>query len=302
MKCLTGIAVSLLVAAGVAGYAADEKKLGWSDTADFSYVFTSGNSSTNTFGFKNVLKRDWQDAAFTPRAGAVRSSSEVVTDKKAFVRSDGTVSIIEDKEKQTSAEFYFLNGQYDRNISENFYWFVGAGWERNELAGIANRYVVSAGVGNIWHNTDDMKFKTFYGVTWTNEKQVEVEVEIDGEIVIVRKSDSFVGVRGGYDYLNKLTASTTIGSVLIVDLDTSETSNWRGDWTNWVAVAINSRMALKAGLQLLYDNQPAIEFVPQFRRSIDRVPIPAGFVPDGAKEDPLDKLDSIFTTSLVINW
>jgi putative salt-induced outer membrane protein YdiY len=291
MKCLKGIAFSVLVAASFAGFAADEKKLGWSDTADFSYVFTSGNSSTNTFGFKNVLKRDWQDAAFTLRAGAVRASSEVVTDKKAFVRSDGTVSIIEDKEKQTSAEFYFLNGQYDRNISENFYWYAGAGWERNELAGISNRYVASAGVGNIWHNTDDMKFKTFYGVTWTSEKSVAGE------------SDSFVGVRGGYDYLNKLTASTTIGSVLIVDLDASETSNWRGDWTNWVAVAINNRMALKAGLQLLYDNEPAVELVDKYKLPTERVPIPPGFVKaKNPAKDPLDKLDSIFTTSLVINW
>lgn len=289
MKCLTGIAVSVLVAAGVAGFAADEKKLGWSDTADFSYVLTSGNSSTNTFGFKNVLKRDWQDAAFTLRAGAVRASNEVVT--RAAIQRSGGVTFLEDSRNETSTEFYYLNGQYDRNITENFYWYVGAGWERNEPAGISNRYVASAGVGNIWHNTDDMKFKTFYGVTWTNEKPV------------VGESDSFVGVRGGYDYLNKLTASTTIGSVLIVDLDASETSNWRGDWTNWVAVAINNRMALKAGLQLLYDNRPSFRQVDLYERIPDRAPIDlTGFQKIGTVDQELDKLDSIFTTSLVINW
>ncbi len=289
MKRLVGIAVSLLAAASVVGYAADEKKLGWSDTADFSYVLTSGNSSTNTFGFKNVLKRDWQDAAFTLRAGAVRASNEVVT--RAAIKRPSGVTFLEDSENVTSTEFYYLNGQYDRNISENFYWFVGAGWERNEPAGVSNRYVVSGGVGNIWNNTDDLKFKTFYGVTWTNQKPV------------VGDSDSFVGVRAGYDYFNKLTATTTMGSVFIIDLNASEASDWRGDLTNWVAVAINNRMALKAGLQLLYDNRPSFRDVDVYERVPILAPdIPPGFVKTGTVAQELDKLDSIFTTSLVINW
>lgn len=289
MKRLVGIAVSLLAAASVVGYAADEKKLGWSDTADFSYVLTSGNSSTNTFGFKNVLKRDWQNAAFTLRAGAVRASNEVVT--RAAIQRPSGVTFLEDSENVTSTEFYYLNGQYDRNISENFYWFVGAGWERNEPAGISNRYVVSGGVGNIWNNTDDLKFKTFYGVTWTSQKPV------------VGDSDSFVGVRGGYDYFNKLTATTTMGSVFILDLNASEASDWRADLTNWVAVAINNRMALKAGLQLLYDNRPSFRDVDLYKRPLVRTPdIPPGFEKTGTVAQELDKLDSIFTTSLVINW
>lgn len=282
------VAAAVLLAVTAVAQAEDQKKLGWSDVAEFSFVMTGGNTTTSTFGFKNALRRDWERAAFTLRAGAVRAESDTVT-RAAFVDGDG-FNIVEDTKTDTTAEFYFLNGQYDRNVTDKFYWFVGAGWERNEPAGISNRYIASAGVGNIWHNTDDLKFKTFYGLTWTNEKPV------------VGESDSYVGVRGGYDYFNKLTASTTMGSLLVIDLNGSETSDWRADWTNWVAVSINQRMALKASLQLLYDNQPAVRSVDLYDQIPTREIDLDGYEKVGTVQQELDELDTIFTTSLVITW
>ncbi len=282
-----GLMVALVCAAGIAVHAADEKKLGWADTTEFGYVLTSGNFKTDALGFQNVAKRKWQSAILTLRAGAVRAQDEVVA-KFAILRPDRTVRVVEAMANGPSAASYYLNGQYDRNISARLYWFAGAGWERNDLTGVSHRSLVSGGVGNIWHNTDDPQFKTLYGVTWTDGRPVGGD------------SDRFVGVRAGYDYLNKLTATTGIGGLLLLDINASETRDWRGDWTNWVAVAISKRLALKAELQLLYDNQPVLESLDLVTRS--GLPGLPAFIGIGSFTRPVDKLESIFTASLVINW
>jgi hypothetical protein len=106
---------------------------------------------------------------------------------------------------------------------------------------------------------------------------------------------------GRTDHLNKLTATTGMGSLLLLDINASETRDWRGDWTNWVAVAINERLALKAGLQLLYDNQPALESMDLVGRFVGLPGLPPFYL-IGSFTRPVDKLDSIFTASLVINW
>jgi putative salt-induced outer membrane protein YdiY len=286
-KRSTGLTVALVCAAGIAIHAADEKKLGWADTTEFGFVLTSGNFSTNALGFRNVAKHDWQSATLTLRAEALRAQDEATT-RFAILRPDRTVRVVEGRANGPSVASYSLNVQFDRNITERLYWFAGAGWARNDLTGVSERSLVTGGVGNIWHNTDDLQFKTFYGMTWTDERSV------------AGISDRFVGIRTGYDYLNELTATISMGSLLLLDINASETRDGRGDWTNWVAVAINRRLALKAELQLLYDNQPVLESMDLVTRS--GLPGLPAFIGIGSFTRPVDKLDSIFTASLVINW
>ena len=120
---------------------ADEDR--WRDTAEFSFVATAGNSDTTTLGFKNKLWRKWEQSAFELNAGAVRS--EGTTNRRAV----GTVDSFRlEDDSELTAENYFLNGRFDRKITERFFWFVGAGWDRNTFAGIDNRYTGVGGVGN----------------------------------------------------------------------------------------------------------------------------------------------------------
>ena len=68
----------------------------------------------------------------------------------------------------TSAESYYFEGRYDRDITDRFFWFAGAGWDQNRPAGIDQRYTAFSGVGNTWRDDDDVEFRTDYGLSYTD--------------------------------------------------------------------------------------------------------------------------------------
>ena len=65
------------------------KELGWSDTADFSLVMTSGNSEITTLGFNNLLQRKWEKSLFEFKVGALRAKT---TSDLGFADEDGYLS------------------------------------------------------------------------------------------------------------------------------------------------------------------------------------------------------------------
>ena len=285
----TSLAVAVLLFAGLAAatplFAEDPPKEGWSDIAEFSYVATAGNSQVKTLGFKNLLKRTWANASFEVRAGAVRSESTTRSWTVQSVAGD----IDEESTTTLSAENYYLNGRYDRKITDRFFWFGGAGWERNRPAGVDSRYWGSGGVGNIWYDTDTRKFRTDYSITYTD--QTDIVETPDFEY-------TFMGARFSWNFLQKFGTNTTYGNDFVVDENLNETSDYRGDMTNWVAVTMSQRLALKVSLQFLYDHVPA------YAEAIDpgdpTIPI-TEFTP-GRDLVQLDSLDTIFTVSLVAKF
>jgi hypothetical protein len=281
----SGIAAALLLAlAGLPGLAVaqeekkEEKKLGWFDTAELSYVLTSGNSEGTTLGFKNKLWRVWDNGLLEFNAGGIRVESTTTT--YSATGTPGNFDIDEDKDTSTTAENYYLNGRYDRKISDRFFWFVAAGWDRNEPAGVKNRYTGAGGVGNIWYARDDLKFRTDYALSWTKQDDVVENPDIE---------DSFFGLRLSWLYWNAFTETTSYTNEFIVDENLDETDDLRLNMINSLAVTMSKRLALKVSLQWLYDNQPALIAVPL-----------NGSGPDVYLE--ADDLDTIFTTSLVVNF
>ncbi len=256
---------------------ADTPKEGWSDIAEFSYVATSGNSDVRTLGLKELLRKVWNINSFEIKAGAVRSESTT----KTWEVIDAAGDVQEQSTTTLAAENYYLNGRYDRKISDRFFWYTGAGWERNRQAGIDSRYYAVGGVGNIWFNTDTNKWRTDYAATYNKEKDF---FEPPGF------KDRYTGFRFSWNYLHKW-ASTTYGNDFIVDENLDTTKDWRGDMTNWVAVAMSEKLALKVSLQWLYRNDPA------FTEAAD----PLDLVAEPVLVQ-LKKLDSIFTASLVVKF
>jgi putative salt-induced outer membrane protein YdiY len=269
----------LLAAAPVA--AADETDTGWSDVAEFSLVMTSGNSETETLGFKNTLTRSWENAAFVLNAGAIRAENTTVV---AAIGTPSSFRLVE--ETTRTAESYYLNGRYNRDVTSRFFWYAGAGWERNRFAGIENRRIVEGGVGNLWIDQEDLKFSTGYGLTFTDQEDV---------VIIEGVDETFLGFRFSWDYLNKFGQNTTYTNTLVVDGNADETSDFRANNINALAVAMSERMALKVSLQLLYDNQPSFaEYA-----LLDGSPL-ASTGKTGRQQ--LDELDTILTVSLVVNF
>jgi putative salt-induced outer membrane protein YdiY len=262
---------------------AEEKDLGWSDTAEFSFVMTDGNSETSTFGLRNTTTRTWEKAAFVLKLGGVRVESTSGT-RFAFGPSTSSFSV-QDPPSETTAENYYINGTYDREITDRLFWLAGAGWERNRFAGTNNRYTAYGGVGNVWVDEEKIKFRTEYSLTFVDQEDLVEDPDAD---------DQFIGARFSWVYLHQFTDSTTYGNDLILDDSLEDTSDLRADMTNWVSVVINKRMALKVSLQWLYDKEPALEELILFDAP--------GGTQIGTVLVELDDLDTIFTSSLVISF
>jgi Protein of unknown function, DUF481 len=263
---------------------AGEKSLKWTDTAELSLVTTSGNSESTTFGFKDTLHKSWERSSFELKAGGVRAQSTAIT--RIGVGPDpSNFSVHEDRTSTLSAESYFLNGRYDRTISRSFFWFVGAGWDRNRFAGVQNRYSGAGGIGNNWIDSDRVKFRTDYSATYTKEDDV---FEAPG----IKKD--YAGARVTSKFVHKIGATSAFGNDVAIDENLSETKDLRVDMTNWVTASLTSRLALKVSLQWLYDNQPAVQVV-----SLDN---PLGTPTGLTVPVSLDRLDSVVTASLVVNF
>lgn len=277
------------VSAGVSLRAQDkppDNALRWSDAAEFSYVATAGNAETTTLGFKNTLGRKWDRSAFELKTGGVRA--ETTTRTRTAVGPDRTnFTVFEVRDTALNAESYFLNGRYDRKLSERLFWFAGGGWNRDRFAGIQNRYEAAGGVGNTWADSDRLKFRTDYALSYTKEDDV---------VATPGRKDAFAGFRFSWKYERKFGNSTSYGNDLVVDENLDDTSDLRGNMINSVAVSMSRRLALKVSLQWLYDHQPAFQEIDLF----DALP-PAGVKIDTVP-DELDSLDTIFTASLVVNF
>ena len=292
--CLNALTLAAVLLAGArAALAADpappaEKKLGWTNSAELGFVATSGNTETTTLGLKDTLARDWERSRFEVKLGAIRVDT---TTRRLFAVGDtpADFTVEEDKDSALTAENYFLTGRYDKKITDTFFWFAGAGWDRNRFSGIDNRYQGFGGVGNIWFDTDRRKWRTDYSLTATKEEDVVEPPDFDG---------TFFGVRFSSNFMQKFGASGSYGNDTIVDENVEDTQDLRVNMTNWVAVNMSDHVALKVSLQWLFDNQPAQQVVNLYPTTD-----PGGIgAPIGTVLADLDELDSIFTTALVIKY
>lgn len=259
---------------------AGEKKLGWASTAELSLLFTSGNAEAESFGFRGTLTRTWLDALLKIEAAALRAEQTTIT--RGAVGPPGEAVISETEETELTAENYLLRGQYDHEISERIFAFGGASWEQNELAGLDSRFLVAAGAGYIWADTEALKSRANLGLTYTLEEDVS---GLDAE---------FLGLRATWDFLRKLTPNTTFTNLLILDENLDETSDYRADNTTALAVAMSERLALKISLQLLYDNEPSFVGVPR--------EFPAGVPTGDVVRVQLDELDTFLSAALVVKF
>jgi len=264
---------------------AAEKKLGWSDTAELSYIVTGGNAELQTLGFKNTLTRTWSNALLVVNAGGVRGES---TD---FVRAvDENGKQFEDSRTSLTAESYLLNGRYDQDITLRFFWHAGAGWERDRFAGVENRTTILGGLGNNWFDTDELKWRTTYAATYTDQQDVAQDPNVD---------PTFVGARLSSEFAKKFGAASQFRDTVNLDANLQDSSDFRIDWVNSLTVSLTTHLALKVGLTIRFDNEPSFTEVDEIQAGSA---FPPG-TPTGDKANfQLGKTDSVFATSLVINY
>jgi len=253
----------------------------WSNKTELSLVGTFGNSESQTLGFNNAFGYKKGPSEFTFKVSAIRAESTNLT-RYALGTADD-YDVFEESSTEKTAEKYAANLKYQRMITERFFWFTGLDWDRNEFAGIENRTAISAGVGHKWIERDDRKFKTDYGFQYITETPI---VEPEGY------DDAYMAARIDYDFMTKVSSNSTFEQSLRTTWNLDESDDYRANLDNSLTVTMKEGLALKVGLQIAYDNEPAFAGVELLTDG----------EPMGSVAYQLDEVDTIFTTSLVIDF
>jgi len=259
----------------------------WTDKASLSLVSTSGNSQGNSLGFSNEFLYKWSKASLAVNFGGVRVETTNLTRTATGLNTQpGGYALTETEAKTLTSDFYFLNGRYDYKFTEHFFGFGSAGWETNKPAGLDSRERAILGVGVIWLDTAETKLRTDVGFGFTQEKPVFEPAGFDenhGTWQVSAKVEQ------------KLWTSTLLTSEAAFIGNTKDTDDTITIWKTGLTAKLSDRLALKIGYDLAYRNKPNSVAVPVM--SILNPTQSLGVVPV-----PLKKTDTMFTTSLVINF
>lgn len=273
MKHLLIAAGILLLIGAAPAVAEEEDERPWKDVAEFSFVDTGGNAESSSLSFSNKFEYNWAKSAFTFDLGALRAETT------SFSRTTSDDVTVDDTSlTEVSAEAYYANLKYSRDITDRFYWYGGLGWDRNTFSGINSRYVYSAGVGYLFFDDEGHSLKGEFGADYTDEEQT------------TGLNDTFAGARGFLGYARPLseTANFTSDLELLQNLD--ESDDLRIRWINALTAAISSKLALKVSHSTFYDKEPAFVLA---------TPIPPATT---GVLFQLDETDTILSASLVVNF
>ena len=319
---VTAICLTVCLGMGLDDARAQDKpteppELGWSNSTDLSLVVTAGNSAIQTFGFSDQLRQVRKDARFEFEVNVVRSNT---SDDHFFLVAPGlefpvggapaspATSLIK-PEPTLDVATYLLRGTYERNINPRLFWNTGASWDRNDDAGILNRYIVHTGVGNRWVDTERRRFASSYGISYTDREEEKPDPE---------KDRRFAGARLGWDYRERFNAGTVFDNKFATNVNFSDPSDYSIDTTAALTLAVVSHVSLKTSLQWLFEHEPALESdldVIAFVELINPDGIPGSGDEHfrtlssggsklvlGSADARKDKLDTIFKTALVIKF
>ncbi len=254
----------------------------WSNSSEFSFIQTRGNTESTTFGLANELITEWERTETRLEVGALR------TNTTRFRRSAvGTVEnyrLEEESETRVSAENYHVRFRGDREFSEKSSIFGQVGWARNTFTGIDARYVLVGGMSTRWMDDEIHQLRSSYGLTFTAQDDVVPNPDV---------ANSFIGLQVSGEYEVQLTDNTELKSTLVVDENGFDPADLRADWVTTLGVSMSDHFGLQAKFQYLFDNRPSLVDVPL--TSLDGAS--AGKVPI-----PLDKSDRVLTMALVVNF
>jgi tetratricopeptide (TPR) repeat protein len=257
----------------------------WTDKASLSFVDVSGNAKSQSFGFSNEFTYNWTDAtALTVNAGAVRVATDTTT-YSATGNSPDSFTLARTETNLVTTEDYLFNARFSQDLAGDLLWFAGAGWERNIPAGIKNRTVENGGLGYWWRRTDTRKFRSDLGLGYTRTTPV---AEAPGFQV------DYATWNVVLNYEQKMGDASLLTSNLNWTDSIQNSANYLATWRSDLTTTLYKKLALKVGFALTYNNRPASTEV-----DIDQT---GTSVVLGQTFVELRRLDSIFTTSLVISF
>jgi len=126
------------------------------------------------------------------------------------------------------------------------------------------------------------KMRTQAGISLTTRKYSQQSV------------NTFLGFRYSFSWDQKLFDNASFSTAFIFDDNLAKISDWRYEWNINLAAPLSKKLALKTGVRIMRNNRPPDLEVPLFDPEGQDTGLKV-FIPRG-------KVDTIFTTSLVLNF
>lgn len=276
---LLALVASIAVVAPASAQApAAAPRLGASNSTDLGLVVATGNSRSTSVGLRNLYLYRWPIAELRWEGGWLRVASR--NGDRYAVGTPGDFDVVEPGTSLDSQRL-FSKLRYQYQLSPRTDWFGNFDAARDEPANLLRQFVLAGGLGTTWRKTDRAVFRTAYGVTYTDE-----DLAVEGD-------HRFAGYRLYYGLKAPVATSSTFESELTADGSFDTGNDIRSDWLNSIGVAMNSKLALKTSVRLLFRNLPALQIL--------QLQSPAAN-PVGTVDVPKDQVDTNITTSLVITF
>lgn len=258
----------------------------WTEKAALSFVSTAGNAEASTFGFTNEFVYKWSTSQLQFLVSGVRINTTTIA-RTAKGSSLSDYAVEEKRTTDTTSESYVAGLRYDHKLAVDFFWYAAAGWERNLPAGLEGRLKGNAGLGRIWLPGPRTKFGTDLGFGVLRENPVFRPAGFKG---------SFATWNFNAKFERKIGAASGFASDLAFTGSLQEGQDHLAVWKNALSSSLNSHFALKVGLDFNYRGKPASVGLDVLQTG-SNPPVVLGQVPFQLK-----KLDTVFTTSLVLTF
>lgn len=302
-----------------------ELHTGWSNITDLGFTYTDGNSETEGLKLNSVSQWRSKRAGFRLKLDGFRSNT--ADDRYRQVDpgftwevggeppEDVTTTLV-DPDKEPDVEKYFVEARYERSLATKpilkpgtMSWHVGSTWDRNLDAGIVGRFVLYSGLGHVWWDREDLKFRTIYSLSWTDRNEETQDPE---------KDDQFPGLRYNWIYENRWGKNVVFHNEWTFNANLSELTDFSSDMTSSLRIPMTQRLSLSVSLHWLYNNLPALVDIDLIGavalvdpdgisgsgdEYFETVEGGGGYAIDlGSVRERREKLDTVFTTSLGISF
>jgi putative salt-induced outer membrane protein YdiY len=206
------------------------KKPAWKGVITTGATFVRGNTKSDSASVGI-------EAARRSEAGRITLGAGYYTARQ---RDNSTRS------NSTTADNWFMKGQYDYFISEKLYGYGNGRYERDRLTNLEMRMTPSLGLGYQWIERADFNFSTEIGMNWLYERYQEPDetrTYTAGRLAyhIDRNFNDYVKAFHNFEYL----LSTERMDTYLVNADVG------------LRAALTAYLSLEAKAQLAYNSKPA---------------------------------------------
>ena len=198
----------------------------WKETAEISYVQTTGNSVTSSISGKNLFNYDWEKAALELAGGGLRTRSQHVAIAEQFNASE----------------------KVSWKLTGRNYAFEKIAWDRNRFAGVRSRYDYALGVGRELMDRPNDKFSMEAGGGYIFEDRMHSD------------NQTFGTYRGYAKYIRILSPTANASQDFEYLGNLEHPKGYRTNAETALVTSISTHFSLKASYVWHYSNSPAEGF------------------------------------------